>query len=107
MKTTPVNVVRLYLTEQGAHLEQLLARLHDEEQVKGVTVFRGITGFGASGHLHGANLLDLSLDLPIVVEFFDVPDKIVQVLEHLAPLFEPGHIVVWPAQMNVEAGEHE
>ena len=46
MKTIDVTMVRVYLTEAKAHLPGLMKTLHDEEQVRGVTVFRGISGFG-------------------------------------------------------------
>ena len=78
----------------------MLERLHDGEKVRGVTVFRGITGFGKSGVVHSSSLLDLSLDLPLVVEFFDAPDKIERVLKHLSPGIEPGHMVCWNARLN-------
>lgn len=100
MKTTEVTMVRVYLTEEKAHLRQLLGRLHDDEQVRGVTVFRGISGFGVSGKLHSATLLDMSLNLPVVVEFFDRPEKVRTILEHLNASIAPGHIVSWPAYVN-------
>jgi hypothetical protein len=74
--------------------------LHDEEKVRGVTVFRGISGFGRSGVVHSTALLDLSLDLPVVIEFFDVPDKVRHILNHLKTLLPPGHVLSWPAQVN-------
>lgn len=102
MNTTDVTMVRLYLTEGEGRLEELLKHLHDREQVKGVTVFRGITGFGRSGKYHASSLLDLSLDLPLVIEFFDEPAKVELVLADLAPSFEPGHIVSWAARINAD-----
>ena len=99
MKTTGVTLVRVYMTESNG-LKNLLGYLHDESQVWGVTVFRGITGFGKSGHVHSSALLDLSLDLPVVVEFFDAPDKVKAILEKLNTWIEPGHIVSWSAQVN-------
>ena len=100
MKHNAVVMVRIYLTE-GEHLmKTLLARLHDEEQVLGVTVFRGISGFGRSGKVHSASLLDLSLDLPLVIEFFDAPEKVKRILAHLKDILPPGHVVSWPAQVN-------
>ena len=100
MKHNAVVMVRIYLTE-GEHLmKTLLARLHDEEQVQGVTVFRGISGFGRSGKVHSASLLDLSLDLPLVIEFFDAPEKVKRILAHLKDILPPGHVVSWPAQVN-------
>ena len=99
MKTTTVTMVRVYLTERkGAN--DLLSYLHDQSQVRGVTVFRGITGFGKSGHVHSSALLDLSMDLPVVIEFFDLPERVAIILKHLNTLIEPGHIVCWPAEIN-------
>jgi hypothetical protein len=42
MRTADVTMVRIYLTEGQHQLDPLLAKLHDEEKVRGVTVFRGI-----------------------------------------------------------------
>ena len=100
MKTTEVTVVRIYLSEKEGQLESLLRRLHDWEKVRGVTVFRGISGFGPSGEVHSARLIDLSLDLPVVVEFFDAPDKVTKIIEHIHTSIKPGHIIHWSACVN-------
>ena len=100
MKHSDVTVVRIYLTEGGRLMKTILAKLHDEEKVRGVTVFRGISGFGRSGVVHSATLLDLSLDLPVVIEFFDAPGKVRGILSHLKHLLPPGHVISWPAQVN-------
>ncbi len=95
-----ITMVRIYLTEGQHQFEKLMTILHDEEKVRGVTAFRGIAGFGQSGKMHSSSLIDISLDLPLVLEFFDTPDKVKQVLEYLNTLIKPGHIVSWPAQVN-------
>lgn len=100
MKLSDVVVVRIYLTESEKLIQTLLAKLHDEEKVRGVTVFRGISGFGRSGKVHSSTLLDLSLDLPVVIEFFDTPDKVRRILGHLKDLLPPGHVLSWSAQVN-------
>ena len=100
MNTLDITFVRIYLTEGEGRMESLLKRLHDEEKVQGVTVFRGISGFGSSGKLHSSSLLDMSLDLPLVIEFFDVPEKVERVLQHLEAELEPGHILTWTANIN-------
>ena len=104
MNELEVTVVRIYLHEAKAHLNDLLAYLHDESKVRGVTVFRGITGFGVSGQVHSSTLVDMSLDLPVVIEFFDETDKVRNILEHLNGSIKPGHIVYWQARINL-AGE--
>ena len=95
-----VTMVRIYLTEGDHKLKALVAKLHDEEKVRGVTVFRGISGFGKSGKMHSSDLLDLSMDLPVVIEFFDRPEKVSTIMQHLQQEVEPGHIVSWTAQIN-------
>jgi len=101
MKKLDVVFVRIYLTEGEGRMEDLLQRLHDQEKVQGVTVFRGISGFGVSGKMHSSSLMDMSLDLPLVVEFFDVPQKVNSILEHIHGDIDPGHIVSWPATLVV------
>ncbi len=97
-----VIIVRVYLTEGEKKLKQILSYLHDEHRVQGVTVFRGIAGFGSSGEMHSSALLDLSLDLPLVVEFFDQPEKSSQIIENLKTLLEPEHIVFWQAKTAIK-----
>jgi PII-like signaling protein len=93
-----VTVVRVYLTEHQGKLPQLLALLHDELKVGGLTVFRAVTGYGGSGKWHSASFLELSLDLPIVIEFFDDPTRVREALERLALICKPGHVIEWPAR---------
>lgn len=99
MNTREVTMVHIYLTEGDKMLNRLMTLLHDDAKVSGVTVFRGITGFGKHGHIHSSNLVDMSLDLPLVVEFFDTADKINSLLEELQSLIEPGHMTSWTATL--------
>ena len=100
-----VTVVRVYLTEAAAHLETLLKRLNDWHKVRGVTVFRGIAGFGKSGTIHSSSLLDLSLDLPVVIEFFDEPAKVSEIIDYLCQIVGPGHVISWAATLTVNKNE--
>ena len=95
-------MVRIYLTEGEGLLKALLERLHDREAVAGVTVLRGISGFGRSGTLHSSHLLDIAADLPLVVEFFDTPEKVREIIPRLRDLVEPGHLVSWRAELGSE-----
>ena len=95
-----ITMVRVYLSEADRLLKPVMSRLHDDEKVRGVTVFRGVTGFGKSGQIHSAGLLDITPDLPVVVEFFDEPDKVAEIIAHLDTLVGGGRIVSWPATLN-------
>lgn len=95
-----VTVVRVYITE-GKHVhEKIFRHLHDIEKVCGVTVFRGVSGFGKSGKVHSSSLLDISLDMPVVIEFFDIPVKVEKTLEYLSTMIKPGHVITFSAELH-------
>lgn len=100
MATQTVTVARIYLRESEHVLPGLLKLLHDDEAVLGVTVLRGIAGFGEDGKLHTASLLDLSLDLPLIVEFYDTPERVDGILQHLNQQLNLPHVISWQAQVH-------
>lgn len=102
MNTEDITIVRIYLTERDGHLDTLIKRLHDWGKIRGVTVFHGIAGFGPSGMMHPASPSSVSVDLPVVVEFFDTSAKIEEILEILSHIIKPGHVVCWPACILTE-----
>jgi PII-like signaling protein len=99
MNEIAVTMVRIYLTEGEGKLSSLLGYLHDEAKVRGTTVYRGISGFGQSGKYHSSTLLDMSLDLPITLEFFEDTDKAVDIIRAVAEMVDAGHIVTWQAKL--------
>lgn len=102
MRTSEVGVLRVYITEGERQLNDLLSFLKEKEEVRGITVFRGICGFGPSGQMHVATLSDLSLDLPLVIEMFDEPGKIQRIMKHLCEKVKPGHLLSWTAKINID-----
>jgi PII-like signaling protein len=54
----------------------------------GGTVIRGIMSYGASSILHTAKLLDLSEDLPVIVEIIDHEEKIRAFIEVVGEMIE-------------------
>lgn len=93
-------VARIYVTE-GQHMhEKIFQRLHDEHKVKGVTMFRGIAGFGESGQTHSSSLLDMSFDMPVVVEFFDEAECVSQALESLSDLISSYRVITFAAESS-------
>jgi hypothetical protein len=95
-------MVRVYLTESDRGLKPLLKCLHDELGVLGATVTRGVAGFGASGVVHTAGLVDLSTDLPLVLEFFDRPDRARTAIERIKAFVEPSHVVSWSVSVECD-----
>ena len=45
--------------------------------------FHPISGFGPDGEPQTSHLVDLSMDLPLVVEFYDEPERVEKVISYL------------------------
>jgi uncharacterized protein len=54
----------------------------------GCTVIRGIMSYGASTRVHAARLIEISQDLPIIVEIVDKEEKINDFLKVAGALME-------------------
>ncbi len=102
MSPTDVVMVRVYCSDADHRHQQIVEWLHSAHALRGLTVFRGIAGFGGSGPMHDASLIDIRPDLPVVIEFFDQPDRVAAILPELRQLAGAGHIVSWPAQAYLE-----
>ncbi len=60
----------------------------------GVSVFRGIEGFGASSRIHTARMLSLSDDLPLAIIVVDVAARIDAFLPQLDELITEGLVIL-------------
>jgi uncharacterized protein len=85
-------LLRIFIGEldksHGTPLYEALVLAAKKNGIAGATVLRGILSYGASSRIHSAKLLDLSFDLPIVVEIVDQDEKIEQFLEIANMLIE-------------------
>lgn len=100
MKTISVKLVRVYVMESSGLLTKIMRYLKEDVKIHGFTVFRGISGFGESGD-HNVSFLDLSMDLPLVIEFFDTEEKIIKSLEYLETFITKEHLVIMDAKANI------
>jgi PII-like signaling protein len=94
-----LTLVRIYLTD-GRHEVRQVIKWLKQNKIR-FTVFRGIAGLGSDGLVHKASLLDLSSDLPMVIELFDKPEQINDIINTIKTLVEADHIVSWPVQSGI------
>ncbi|HVS98704.1 MAG TPA: DUF190 domain-containing protein [Puia sp.] len=59
-----------------------------KQGMAGCTVIRGIMSYGASTRVHAARLIEISQDLPIIVEIVDKEEKINAFVEIAGALLE-------------------
>lgn len=76
----------------------------------GATVLRGSEGFGANSVVHKATLLEMSTDLPIVIEIVDAEEKVKLLLPHLETLVQEGmitmeYVTILMYRHNEDAGQ--
>jgi len=81
-------------------LYQYLVHWMQEQGILGVTVFRGIEGYGADKVLHSARLLELSSDLPIILEIVDTEQKINSIVSEVAKMVPKG--LVYTVDIEVQ-----
>ncbi|HBQ94442.1 MAG: DUF190 domain-containing protein [Firmicutes bacterium] len=70
-----------------------------EMGMAGATVMRALEGFGPTSRIHTVNLLDLSSDLPVVVEIVDSKEYVEQFLPVLDSMVDAGLITIDPVNV--------
>lgn len=85
-------LLRIFLGESDkvkhTALYEVIVREARRMELAGATVWRGIMGFGPTSRIRTARILDLSSDLPIIVEIADEESKINRFLPVLHELFD-------------------
>ncbi|MBA2711149.1 MAG: DUF190 domain-containing protein [Tatlockia sp.] len=99
LKTVDIVFVRVYIMESSHLLNKIVHYLKNEAKIRGISVFRAISGFGETGN-HETSLMDLSLDLPLAIEFFDCKNQVEPALKYLSGVIKHEHIVFWDAKAN-------
>ncbi|PKU23180.1 DUF190 domain-containing protein [Telmatospirillum siberiense] len=83
-------LLRIYLGESercgSSPLYETLVMKARELGLAGATVLRGPMGYGHSGKMHTTKILDLSSNLPLVLEIVDTRPKIEAYLEAVKDL---------------------
>ncbi|MBK5274631.1 MAG: DUF190 domain-containing protein [Desulfuromonadales bacterium] len=98
-KLTGENVLmRIFIGESDRFghkpLYEVLVELLRKEGFAGATVLRGVSGFGAHSVYHTQKLLDLSADLPLIVEVVDTQEKINAIMPRIDEMMGGGMITL-------------
>jgi PII-like signaling protein len=90
--TGEAKLLRIFVGERDhvdhRPLYDVIIRSAKEQGLAGATVLRAVEGFGAGSVIHKAKLLELSEDLPFVIEIVDTEDKIQNFIPVVDRLFE-------------------
>lgn len=102
-------LMRIHIGEsdrwQGKALYQAIVELLRRERFSGVTVLRGVGGYGSSSIYHTEKILRLSQDLPIVIEVVESAERIEAILPRLDEMIGGGlvtlekvHVILYRSQ---------
>ena len=80
-------LMRIHIGESdkwhGKLLYEAIVEMLRKEGFSGVTVLRGVGGFGGSSVYHTDKLLRLSQDLPVILEVIESQERVEQILPRL------------------------
>ncbi len=91
-------LVRIFLSEKTKHdgkpLYELIVCEARKMNIAGATVLRGLMGFGADKRLHISKLVDISDNLPIIVEVVDKEENLKPFFDFLDDVVKDGFITI-------------
>ena len=91
-------LMRIHIGEsdkwEGKPLYQAMIELFRREGFSGVTVLRGVGGYGSASRYHTDKILRLSQDLPIVIEVVEYAERIEAMLPRLDEMIGGGLITL-------------
>ena len=104
-------LMRIFIGESDRYghkpLYEALVELFRREGFAGATVIRGMSGFGAHSVYHTQKLLDLSADLPLIVEVVDTQEKIDAIMPRIDEMMAGGMITLEKATVIRYMGKPE
>ena len=91
-------LMRIHIGESdkwhGKPLYQAIVELFRREKLSGVTVLRGVGGYGSNSVYHTDKILRLSQDMPIVIEVVEFTERIEKLLPPLDEMIGGGLITL-------------
>jgi PII-like signaling protein len=98
VKMGPAKKLSIYVDETdkfgGKPVYEVLMDIFYRKKISGVSVFRGMAGYGSDGVFHTSKLLELSTSLPVKLEAVDSAENIEAVIPHVLDIVDKGLIEV-------------
>jgi len=79
---------------EGKPVYEVLMDIFYKQRIAGVSVFRGVAGYGSDGVFHTSKMLELSTDLPVKIEVIDSEEMISRVLPFVNDVVGKGLIEI-------------
>lgn len=106
---TDGKLLRIFIGEadklNGKPLYEEIVLLARRNSMAGATVIKGSMGFGCKSRMHTSKLLELSTDLPVIIEIVDSEEKINDFLPSLDAMVKEGLVTVEKANVIMYRAE--
>lgn len=83
------SILKVYISTtdrlNGKLLYEYMVQEARKKGISGVTVYRGIMGYGLSSTIYSSKFWELTDKLPVMIEMIDDTDKLEAFYEHLEP----------------------
>lgn len=94
----PAKKLTIYVDDtdkfHGKPVYEVLLDIFFKKKIMGVSVFRGVAGYGSDGVFHTAKMLELSTSMPVKIEVVDSEEMINKVLPDVYHVVEKGLVEV-------------
>ncbi len=94
----PAKKLTIYVDEtdkyEGKPVYEVLMNIFYKKKIAGVSVFRGVAGYGSDGVFHTSKMLELSTSLPVKIEAVDSEEMITMVLPLIIDVVRKGLIEI-------------
>lgn len=103
--TQTATLMRIFVDEDSRHdgrplymaiVDELLAM-----GLGGVTVLKGIEGYGSHRQVHSIRNVDLAANLPVLIEVAEAAEKVRTAIPRLRAIIPEGLITLEPIQMRL------
>jgi PII-like signaling protein len=94
----PAKKLTVYVDEtdkfHGKPVYEILLDIFFKKKIMGVSVFRGVAGYGSDGVFHTSKMLELSASMPVKIEVVESEEMINRVLADVYHVVEKGMVEV-------------
>jgi PII-like signaling protein len=110
MNTRPAKKLTIYVDEtdkiKGKPVYEAVMEIFFKNRAAGVSVFRGVAGYGGHRVFHTSKILELSTDLPVKIEAVESEELISKILPEITAVVVKGLIEISDTVIVENAGKN-
>jgi PII-like signaling protein len=98
VKVGPAKKLTIYVDEADKYgskpVYEALLSVFFKKKIAGVSVFKGIAGYGSDGVFHTSKMLELSINMPLKIEVLESEEMIGKILPDVYAIVQKGVVEI-------------